>query len=97
MHIKEIDKFRVLTCLQLFVIYFGFLFVIVMNQSAQERLFMVKAFFHGLYLSSQYTFSPQIITVISFNMLQGLPHNLTVAQLLHKYPYSHVKYSQNVA
>ena len=50
------------------MIYFGFLFVIVMNQSAQEELFTAKVlkafFFHGLYFSSQYTFSPQIITVI---------------------------------
>ena len=35
-----------------FVIYFGFLFVIVMNQSAQERLFTVIFFFHGPFLSS---------------------------------------------
>ena len=33
----------------------------------------------------------------SVNMLQRLPHNLTVARLLHKFAYSLVKYSQNVA
>ena len=33
----------------------------------------------------------------SVNMLHRLPHNLTVAQLLHKYAYSLVKNSKNVA
>ena len=33
----------------------------------------------------------------SVNVLQRLPHDLTVALLLHKYAYSLVKYSQNVA
>ena len=33
----------------------------------------------------------------SVNILQRLHHNLTVARLLHKYAYSFVKYSQNVA
>ena len=31
------------------------------------------------------------------NMLQRLPHSLTVVRLLHKYAYSLIKYCQNVA
>ena len=46
---------------------------------------------HNTYLPSDYNCNQRA------NILQRLPHNLTVARLLHKYAYSFVKYSQNVA
>ena len=99
MHIKEIDKFRVLTCLQLFCDLF---WILVCNSYKSERagktvygesisFFMAYICLHNTHFPSDYNCNQ------SFNMLQGLPHHMTVARLLHKYPYSHVKYCQNVA
>ena len=85
-----------------FVIYFGFLIAIVMNQSAQERLFTViwlKAFLFSwpIFVFTIHIFPSDYNCNKSVNMLQRLPHNLTVARQLHKYAYSLVKYSQHVA
>ena len=68
MHIKKLtSSVDELVCSR-FVIYFGFLFVIVINQSAQERSFTLKVlkafFFHSLYLSSQFIFFTQFIIVM---------------------------------
>ena len=70
MHIKEIDKFCVSTCLQLFCDLF---WILVCNSYGSERSGKTVygesiSFFHGLYLPSQYTFSPQIITVIKVSI-----------------------------
>ena len=80
MHIKEN---RQVPCS--FVCFFLFLFVIVMNQSAQERLFTVKAFLFSwpLFVFTKHIFPSDYNCNQSFNMLQGLPQNLTVARLLH--------------
>ena len=88
-----------------FVIFFGFLFVIVMSQSAQERLFTVKVLQAVLFSWPILVFTIHISPsdyncYQSANMLQRLPHNLnnlTVARLLHKGAHSLVKYSQNIA
>ena len=73
MHIKEIDKFPTSSVYELvgsyFVIYFGFLFVIVMNHSAQERLkFTVKVLKAFLFSWPICVFTihifPPILTVI---------------------------------
>ena len=68
MHIKEIDIFRVLTCCSYFVIYFAFLFVIVMNQSAYGESVESISFFIAHTRGPIFVFtmhiSPQIITVI---------------------------------
>ena len=47
-----------------FVIYFGFVFVIVMNQSAQKRLFTVKVLKAFLFSWSIFVFHNTIITTV---------------------------------
>ena len=68
MHIKKIDKFHVLKIYELvcsyFVIYLGFLFVKIMNPSAQKRLFTVKMLKACLLSWPIFCPFPQIITVI---------------------------------
>ena len=74
----------------IFVIFFGFLFVIVVNQSTQERLFTVKVLKAFLFSWPILVFTIHIFLSDyncnqSANMLQRLPHNLhnlTVALLL---------------
>ena len=75
-----------------------------MNHSDQEtlRLFTVKvltAFLFSLliFVFTIHNFPKSLYCNQSVNMLQKLPHNLTVARLLHKFAYSLVKYSQNDA
>ena len=79
-----------------FVIYFGFLVKIIMNQSAQERPFYYESiesisFFiayiglHNTYFHLDYNCYNGLI------ILQRIPHNLTVARLLHKRACSLVK------
>ena len=84
-----------------FVIYFGFLVEIPMNQSAPnvngESVESIS-FFIAYICNYQYMFFHSDYNCNQgVNMLQKLPHNLTIAQLLHKYSYSLVKYRQNVA
>ena len=95
-----------LNCINLFaadfVVYFGFLFEIVMNQNAQERLFTVKVlkaflFSRPIFVFTIHIFRTDYNCYQRVNIIQRLPHNLTVALLLHKYAYTLVKYSQNVA
>ena len=103
MQMKKINKFRVGNCLQLFCDIFGILVCnLVMNHSDQERLFTVKvlkAFLFSLliFVFTIHNFPKEYNCKQSVNTLQELPHNLTVARLLHKFAYSLVKYSQNVA
>ena len=78
------------------------MFVIVMNQSAQERLFTVKElkaflFSWPIFVLTIHIFPSDYNCNQNVHMLQRLPHSLTAARLLHKYDYSLVKYSQNVA
>ena len=88
-----------------FVIFLRFLSVIVMNQSAQERpstVKVLKAFLFSwpIIVFTIHIFPSDYNCNQSANMFQRLPqnlHNLTVARLLHKYAYSLVKYSQNIA
>ena len=100
---KKINKFRVKNCLQLFCDIFGILVCnLVMNHCDQERLFTVKVlkaflFFITYICLHNAQFSKEYNCKLSVNTLQRLPHNLTVARLLHKFAYSLVKYSQNVA
>ena len=73
-----------------FVIHFGFMFYIVMNQSAQERLFTVKVlkaflFSWPIFVFTIYIFPSDHNCNQSVHMLQRFPHNLTVTRLLHKY------------
>ena len=95
MHIKEIEKFRGLTCLQLFCDLF---WILVCNSYESERsgktVYGESISFFMTYICLHNTHFPLRLYYNcnqSFNMLQGLPHNLTVARQLHKYPYSGVK------
>ena len=72
--------------------YFGFLFVIVMNQSAKERLVtmkVLKAFLFSwpIFVFTIHIFPSDYNCNQGVNMFQRLTHNLTVARLLHKYAY----------
>ena len=85
-----------------FVIYFVFLFVIVVNPERSGKtvygesvesisFFMSYICLHNTHFPFDYNCNQSV------SMLQRLPHNLTVARLLHEYAYSLVNYSQNVA
>ena len=102
MRIKEIDIFRVLTCLQLFCHLF---WILVCNSYESERsgktvyvesvesISFFMAYTLGAYICLHNTHFPS-----DYNGNQAsICYKDSVARLLHKYAYSLVKYSQNVA
>ena len=85
MHIKEIDKFRVLTCLQLFCDLFWSLVCNSYESERSEKTVYGESisFVWPIFVFTIHIFPSDYNCNQSFNMLQGLPHNLTVARLLH--------------
>ena len=84
-----------------FVVYF---FILVCNSYESERL--GKAVYGESVESVSFSWpifvftkhiTPSYDCNQSVNISQRLPNSLNVARLLHKYAYSFVKYSQNVA
>ena len=71
-----------------FIIIIIIIIIIVKYQSAQERLFTVQVLnaFHfswPIFVFTIHIFPSEYNYNQSVNMLQRLPHNLTVARLLH--------------